>query len=112
MRDPVAEILDQRAALDRGAGAAVALSVLLHGGLTAYAIYAATHAAPPRPATMVSIQFASVTPAAPSVRPKKAAKPRIEEPKPRIEEPKPVVEKPADKPPKVVKNTVPLSPFG
>lgn len=114
MRDPVAEILNQRAALDRGAGAAVALSVLLHAGLTAFAIYAATHAAAPRPATMVSIQFASVAQPAASARPKKAApaKPRIEEPKPRIEEPKPAVEKPAEKPPQVEKNTVPLSPFG
>jgi periplasmic protein TonB len=114
MRDPVAEILNQRAEMDRGAGAAVALSVLLHGGLTAFAIYAATHASTPRPATMVSIQFASIAPPAATVRPKKtaAAKPRIEEPKPRIEEPKPVPEKPAEKPPKVEKNTVPLSPFG
>lgn len=112
MRDPVAEILDQRAALDRGAGGAVALSVLLHAGLTGFAIYAATHAAAPRPARMVSIEFASMTqPAATSVKPKPAAPtPRIDEPKPRIEEPKPATEKPA--PPKVEKNTVPLSPFG
>jgi protein TonB len=111
MRDRVADVLDQRAALDRGATSAVAISLLLHGGLTALAVYAATHATAPKPATMVSIQFAQMTQPAP-VRPRAAVptqKPKIEEPKPRIEEPKPVVEKP---PPKVEKNTVPLSPFG
>ena len=108
MRDPVAEVLAQRAVLDRGAGAAIVLSVLLHAGLTAFAVYAATHAEAPRAATMVSIQFASVSPPAPTVRPRAAAP----APKPRIEEPKPVVEKPAPTPAKVEKNTVPFSPFG
>ena len=112
MRDRVAEILDQRAALDRGAGAGVALSLLLHGGITACAVYAATHASAPAPANMVSIQFASMPAMKPAEAPKKVATPptpKIEEPKPKIEEPKPVVEK---APAKVEKNTVPLSPFG
>lgn len=95
----------------------MAISLLLHAGLTGLAVYAAMHATAPTPATMVSIQFASMPqPAArprsatPSQKPKiEEPKPKIEEPKPKIEEPKPVVEKP---PQKVEKNTVPLSPFG
>src|SRR6185295_3432771 len=118
MRDAVAEVLTQRARLDRGAGGAVALSLLLHGGLTALAVYAALHAAPPKAAAMVNIQFAKM-PAAAAAAPRArtttpVAKPlepaKIEPPKPKIEEPKPVVEQP--QPAKVEKNTVPLSPFG
>lgn len=111
MQDRVADVLAQRAALDRGAGVGVAISLLLHAGLTALAVYAAVHASPPQAATMVSIQFASPAPVTP-VRPRTTAPkpmPKIEEPKPKIEEPKPVVEQ---KPAKVEKNTVPLSPFG
>ena len=122
MRDGVADVLAQRATLDRGAGAGIALSVLLHGGLIAIAVYAATHASPPKPAQMVNIQFAKM-PGAPAVAPKPAVArkpveaPKIEEPKPQAEpkipeptinEPKPVAPAPA----KVEKNTVPLSPFG
>jgi periplasmic protein TonB len=119
MRDRVAEVLDQRAALDRGAPAAVAISLLLHVGLTGLVVYAAMHATAPRPATMVSIQFANMAPAVPAARPRTAVptqKPRIEEPKPKIEPPKPRIEEPkpavATPPKKVEKNTVPLSPFG
>jgi TonB family protein len=118
MRDHVADVLAQRAMLDRGAGTGVALSLLFHVGLTALAVYAATHATAPKPATMVSIQFAPM-PAAPA-RPRSAAqKPKplakMNEPVPKpvplpkIQEPKPVVDK---TPPKPDKNTVPLSPFG
>jgi TonB family protein len=122
MRDGVADVLAQRASLDRGAGVGVFVSLLLHGGLTALAVYAATHAPAPRPAQMVQIQFAPTprAPAPPVARP--ATKPtpatpapvpvpvpKIEEPKPVIEDPKPVVEQPAAKP---QKNTVPLDPFG
>lgn len=95
----------------------MAISLLLHVGLTGLAVYAAMHATAPTPATMVSIQFASMPQAAPRPRTTKPIekatidepKPKIEQPKPRIEEPKPAVEKPT---PKVEKNTVPLSPFG
>jgi TonB family protein len=111
MRDRVAEVLAQRSALDRGVSSAVAISLVFHVGLTALAVYAALHATPPRPATMVSIQFAPMTqPAAPVTRPKTTAqKPKVVEPEPKIVEPKPSVEK---APPKVEKNTVPFSPFG
>ena len=109
MRDPVTDVLRQRAALDRGAGTAVAMSLLLHGGLTAFAVYAAMHATTPRAATMVSIQFANIKPA---VTARTRQKPAAPAPKPKIAEPVPVVEKPTPPPPKVEKNTVPLSPFG
>jgi TonB family protein len=118
MRDGVADVLAQRATLDRGAGAGIALSLLLHGGLTALAIYGALHASAPQAAQMVSIQFAPMPAAAPAVTkkpatPKPVAAPQIEEPKPKVEpkiaEPKPIAPTP---PAKVEKNTVPLSPFG
>lgn len=120
MRDGVADVLAQRATLDRGAGAGIALSLLLHGGLTAVAIYAAMHASPPQTATMVNIQFAPMPAAQATPRaqkkaaaPKPIETPKIEEPKPKAEPkitpPKPVA---ATTPPKVEKNTVPLSPFG
>ena len=113
MRDRVADVLAQREALDRGAGVAIALSVLLHGGLAALVVYAATHAPPPRAATMVNIQFAKMPAAIPPVT-KPAAKPvqapKIEDVKPKIEEPKP--EPKAEPPKKPEKNSVPFSPFG
>jgi TonB family protein len=120
MRDRVADVLAQREALDRGAGTAIALSVLLHGGLVALAIYAAMHASAPQPATFVSIKFAPVATAAPRAAasrkprtetPAPVATPRVEEVKPRIEEPKPVVT-PPKAPVKPEKNIVPFSPFG
>jgi len=113
MRDRVAEVLTQRASLDRGGGVAIAVSLLLHVALAGAAIYSATHATPPTPAKMVSIQFAQMpamqAPAAPKRAEVRPAAPKIEEPKPVIEEPKPAVEKTAPKP---EKNTVPMSPFG
>jgi TonB family protein len=116
MRDGVADVLAQRAALDRGAGLGVFLSLLLHGGLTAVGVYAALHASPPRAAQLVNIQFmpTAASAPAPAVKAKPVEAPKkIEEPKPVIEEPKPLAEKPAEKPPvKPEKNTVPLSPFG
>jgi len=110
MRDRVAEVLAQRASLDRGAGIGVVLSILLHVGLMGAVVYAAMHAPPPQAATMVSIQFAKM-PAARAPERRAEARPTLpktEEPK--IVEPKPVVEKKPEKPPE--KNTVPLSPFG
>ena len=116
MQDRVADVLAQRAALDRGAGVGVALSVLLHAGLAGLMIYTALHAAAPEPARMVNIQFANLPPMTkPAEAPaKKVTAPKIEEPKPVIAEPKPVVAPPpANTPPKKPeKNTVPLSPFG
>lgn len=121
MQDRVADILEQRAALDRGATAGVVASLLLHGALTAAGVYAALHATAPRAANVMNIEFAKMPSAAPAAPKSPAAAPavakpvetppapKIEEPKPRIEEPKPVA---AATPAKVEKNTVPFSPFG
>lgn len=121
MQDRVAEVLSQRSSLGRGTGVAVVTSLLLHGGLTALAVYSALHAPAPKALNMVSIQFAPSAPApaapprrapvqqpAPVVEQPKAPDPKIEEPK--IVEPAPKPVEPPAKPPE--KNTVPLSPFG
>ncbi|HEV7766460.1 MAG TPA: TonB family protein [Thermoanaerobaculia bacterium] len=119
MRDGVADVLAQRATLDRGAGVGIVLSLLLHGTLTALVIYAATNASAPQAAPFVNIEFAKMPAAAPAVQRKPAAQkkpiepPKIEEPKPKIEPPKITEPKPAAvTPPKVEKGTVPLDPFG
>lgn len=115
MEDRVADILDQRAHLESGTGAAVALSILMHGALMGTAVYAALHQPPPQPVSMVNIRLAQA--AAPAVRPASStpATPKIVEPKPvetpKIQEPKPEPEKPVEAK-KPEKNTVPLSPFG
>lgn len=115
MHDAVADVLREREALDRGAGGALALSIVLHAGLTALGLWAAMRVVPPKAATMVSIRFATVsartaTPRSTAPRPV-AAKPapKIAEPQPRIEEPRPAVAKPATKP---EKGTVPFSSYG
>ena len=106
MQDRVADVLAQRAALDNGFLAGVLLSILLHGGITAAAIYAALHAAPPKMASVLNIKFTPMTvPAAAAVVKPKPATPRIEPPKP-----EPVKKVETKKAPE--KNTVPLSPFG
>ena len=130
MQDRVAEVLSQRAALDRGAGTVVVVlvSILLHAGLAGAAIYSATHSLSPTPARMVSIEFAQMParekkPAVPGRAEAPPALPKVEEPKPVIEEPKPVIEEPKPvieepkpvvekTPPQPEKNTVPMSPFG
>jgi periplasmic protein TonB len=117
MRDAVADVLAQRAKLDRSAASGLVISILLHGALAASLVYAAMHARAPRPVGLVNIQFASMPAATePAARPLQAkpqppapATPKIEEPKPRIEPPKPAVDQ---KPVTPQKNTVPLSPFG
>lgn len=118
MHDPVADVLRQRARLETGAGAGVALSLLLHAGLTALAVYSAIHAATPKAATMVNIRLAPTArpsapvttrkPVTPAVtKPAAAPKPEI----PKIVEPAPEPLQPVpQKAPE--KNTVPLSPFG
>ena len=112
MHDRVADVLAQRATLDRGAGVAIALSVLLHGGLTAVVVYAALHARPVQKPAMVSIQFAPVERRALARRTEDSGLKPAAPQKPKIQEPKPVVATPPKvaKPPE--KNTVPLSPFG
>jgi len=109
MEDRVGDVLAQRAALHNGAGAGIALSLLLHGGLSALAIWAALHHAEAQTPRAIQIRLAPVArasePAAPVVA--KA------QPVTKIEKPAPAVEaKPPIAPPKPEKNTIPLSPFG
>jgi TonB family protein len=109
VEDRVAEVLAQRAALERGPAAGIVLSILLHGGITALAVYAALHAKPPQLANVLTIRFAPSV--APAIVPANAPKPKPIAPV--IHEPVPVVEtpKPAN-PVTPTKNTAPPSPFG
>lgn len=108
MEDRVAEVLAQRAAIERGPVAGIVLSVLLHGGITALAVYAALHATPPQVANVLTIKF---TPSAAPIMPANAPKPKAV--RPVIHEPVPVVEAPKPASPATpVKNTAPPSPFG
>ena len=114
MEDQVGEVLAQRAALDRSAGAGIVLSVLLHAGATALAVYVALHQPPPEMLHSLTIRFAqpqqsitrqTATTAMP--KPEKPAAPKILEPVPEVEHPK------AEKTPVASpKTTAPPSPFG
>ncbi len=111
MHDVVGEVLAQRKALDRGAGAGVALSLLLHAGITAAAVYAALRHGPEQSVPVIEIKFAQM----PSVAAGAPARPRAAEaaaPTP-APKPQPVVEatvKPVAKP--APPKTVPFSTFG
>lgn len=115
MDDRVGELLARRAAMDSGPLPAIAISVLLHGGVAAGAIYAAMHTpAIAAPQQVLNIRLAPVQSAAPAMSTPitpAAAPPQPPHP-PRIEPPKPKPEdvKPSTAPP--VPNAVPLSPFG
>ena len=109
MEDRVADVLAQRAALERGPAAGIVLSILLHGGITALAVYAALHAKAPQLANVLTIRFAPV--AAPAIAAANASKPKPAAPV--IHEPVPVVETPKPSNPATpAKNTAPPSPFG
>ena len=84
MQDPVADVLAQRSALDRGAGSALLLSIILHGIVTALAVFTAMRQPPPRPVSRLNIRLAS-----PRVRPTvpAAVRPKPKPPAPRIEMP-------------------------
>lgn len=110
MRDPVADVLAERSALGSGLAGAVAVSLVLHAGGAAFAVYSAFREPRPRPVSKLNIRFANMpraAPAAPVSSTPRPAAPRIQEPAP------PPVKPPKEKavePPK--KNTVPLSGFG
>lgn len=117
MHDAVADVLRERAALDRGALPAVMASIVLHAALTGAGVWAAMRHPAPKPATMVNIQFASMPRSAPAVaRSARPAEPAVEQPKPRLQEPAPKLREPAPAPQKAAarpeKGTVPFSPFG
>src|SRR5712691_9590060 len=105
MQDRVADVLAQRAALDHGFLAGVLLSILLHGGMTAAAIYAALHTSPPKIASVLNIRFTPMRVPAAAVKPVAPPKPAT----PRIESPKPQPVKPIETKKAPEKNTVPLS---
>ena len=65
MQDRVAEVLAERATLDNGAAAGLALSVALHAGITAVVIYAALHHPAPEMSNVLNIKFAPVQQTAP-----------------------------------------------
>ncbi len=102
MDDHVGDILARRAMLDRGAGAAIFVSVIFHGILSALAVWSAWHATTQQAPSIMTIRFAKpapvaeMTPAAPAVTaaPVQPAAPKA------VEKPKPA--------PKAV----PMSPFG
>jgi TonB family protein len=110
MHDRVGELLAERARLGGGAGGGIALSILLHGSITAAVVYAAMHATVPQQVSTLSIQFAQspaiqqpvIAPAAPKTTQPAAPKPKILEPV--VEAPKPVA--------KPIPKSVPFSPFG
>jgi TonB family protein len=123
MHDRVGEILAARAAQPSGAAQAVALSVVLHGALTAAAIYGALHAPMPQAANVLNIHFTAlpraVSPARRTRPTEPPAKP-LANPTTKPAEPKPVAPKivepalpvPATTAAKPEPKSVPLSTFG
>jgi TonB family protein len=113
MQDHVADVLAQRASLERGRTPAILFSVVLHGALAAAIVWAAHRAPAIERMPAITIKFAPAfqpLPAAPrSAAPIKAPTPA---PVPKIEQPVVEPPKPAVTPVKPAANTVPLSPFG
>ncbi|HVR40804.1 MAG TPA: TonB family protein [Thermoanaerobaculia bacterium] len=113
MHDAVADVLAERAALGTGRAVAVTLSVVMHGGISALAIWSALHHAPVQTVSVLNIRLAAPKQMSQPITPRSVTKPAPPKP-PRIEEPKPEPIKPAPvtatAPP--IKNTAPPSPFG
>ena len=113
MRDPVADVLNERIRMEGGAAGAVALSVLLHGGISALAIWAALHQPAIQVPKTIMIRFAQAQPAAapvesvsqPAAPPAAPALEPVVKPAPPPPTPAVVAAKPAAKP-------VEASPFG
>jgi TonB family protein len=96
MEDRVGDLLAQRAKLEKGLGAAIILSIILHASLSGLAAWAALRHGSQQPASVMTIQFAKpaaeIAPAPPA--------------------PAPVTATQAPAPPKPVAKTAPPSPFG
>jgi TonB family protein len=112
MHDAVADVLAQRATLSSGRTTAMLLSLALHGGITALAVWSALHAPPPQRVSTVDIRLASPQRTPQPLAPKAPAPPAPKPEPPRIEEPKPEPVKPATSTAPPVKNTAPTSSFG
>src|SRR4051794_21742435 len=108
MHDAVGEVLAQRKALDRGAGAGVALSLFLHGAITAAAVIAALRhpAEPSTPA--IEIKFAPM-PAAPAQEDGRLKPAATQKPQPQPQPVVPAAPQPVVKP---VAKPVAASPYG
>src|ERR1051325_8788318 len=102
MHDAVGEVLPQRKALDRGAGAGIALSLVLHGAITAAALFAPLRHPAEQSVEVIQIKLAK--PAAPAAE-AAAATPAPPQPAPQPVAPPQPVAKPVAKP-------VAASPFG
>jgi TonB family protein len=116
MEDHVADVLAQRAALERGRMPAILFTVVLHGAIAAAIVWAAHRAPAIERMPVISIKFAAASPSiqsAPPSRPAKTpAKPvAVTPPPPKIEQPAVEPETPST-PVKLSANSVPLSPFG
>ena len=116
MRDPVAEVLAERASPRGGLAAAIVVSFVLHAGGGAIAVYAGLRQPPPKAVSRVNIRLAqapttaaipAAAPAVASAAPPQPVVPRIQEPQPEPVKPPP---QKAPEPPQ--KNTAPVSPFG
>jgi protein TonB len=114
MDDRVGELLAERARLGGGTAAGVAVSLLLHGSLTAAAVYAATHASAPQAVSAMNIQITAMPSRAPAAVAAPATPvPAPPAPKPeKLKIPEPVPEVPAPPAVKTTPKTVPFSPFG
>jgi outer membrane biosynthesis protein TonB len=103
MDDPVADILTQRASMESGVAAAVVLSLIAHGALSALAIWAAWHHTAPQTPAVMMIKFAHpMEDSRPRLSPAAAQPAVVQQPAKKIEVP---VAKPVAKP-------VAASPYG
>jgi protein TonB len=107
MEDRVGDVLARRAALDQGTASGIAVSLLLHGAVTAVAMWAALHHPQPQTVNTLTIRMSPMVPANAAAPAPPAAKPvpkTLQPPRPEPEEVKPAA--------KPQKNTAPPSPFG
>ncbi len=112
MEDRIGDLLAQRAQLGGGAGAGIAVSILVHGSIAAAFAYAAMHTTAPQTMQALNIRFApaaDVVSRVPAPAPAKAAR-SVRMPV------KPVITEPVAEPPKASARpepkTVPFSAFG
>ena len=102
MHDAVGEVLAQRKALDRGAGAGIAISLMLHGAITGAAVFAALRHPVEQSVEVIQIRLAKPAAEAAAATPQ----PKVPPVAPPAPAPAPVpVAKPVAKP-------VAASPFG
>lgn len=107
MEDRVGEVLARRAALEQGTASGIAVSLLLHGAVTAIAMWAALHHAELQTVNTLTIRMSPMVPANAAAQAPPVAKPApktLQPPRPEVPETKPSA--------RPEKNTAPPSPFG